>query len=696
MHSPPPGRPPGRLWIPIAVLLILAATLLARPPIALAGTFTVHSCQTPTGTWTGMGGWTSAASVPVQGEDFGLAYSCTEQSTQMKLEFGTTQLPVAPGRWARWTFTAPAQTRIDSIELYRTLQLGWPVVGRSYGRPYVYDVWHDSDVQENQLEFYFPPWNDDTAGIDFDPALVHTDVSWGSVSVRLRCWDLMGEYDCGPFPAQVAIPRVVIGLADDEEPVGSVTGGALAGAGPIRGTAGLAFHAIDDGGGVYRVVLVVDGEEVSRQVVDDDGGSCADVEPANADPYEFATPQPCKLSVDGDVQFDTAALTDGAHAVRVTIEDAAGNEGVVFDASVTTHNAPINHVAPGLSGDARVGAQLSADPGSWDGVPTGYDHRWLRCDANGAACAPVAGASGPDHELTEADAYHRMRVEVTAENGSGAATARSEASPLVADADARTTPPSGPGPGGGSGGTPTPTPTPPAPGGIQGLVNPLGQLPGHVANGTSASAHARIEVAFQLADGSTAHRVRTRHGRRWAIVGRLTDAAGAGIGDARLNPAWKVRGRGWTARPGIRTGADGRFAYALPPGPSRAVRFAYYAFSDSRAVELSNVVHQDVLAALTIRADRRRVTGERLVRLSGQVGGGNVPRSGLLVTLQGFQRGWGWRPFRTVRTDRRGRWSTSYRFRLTSGRFGFRAVLPEQNGFPFGKTRSAGAFVVVS
>jgi len=103
-----------------------------------------------------------------------------------------------------------------------------------------------------------------------------------------------------------------------------------------------------------------------------------------------------------------------------------------------------------------------------------------------------------------------------------------------------------------------------------------------------------------------------------------------------------------------------------------------------------------VLAPVSIHADRRRVTGARVVRLSGRAGGGAIPRGGLLVTLQGWQGGWGWRTFRTVRTDGRGRWSTRYRFHLTAGRFGFRAVVPHQGRYPFASGRSAGVFVDVS
>ncbi len=698
MPTPSHGRPRRRLLITIAVLLALAAAAAAHPPTVLANTFTVHSCQTPSGTWTGMDGWTSAGSGAVQGEDYGVATSCTDESTHLKLEFGGTQLPVGPGKWVRWTFEPPASLTIRSLELIRSIWLGWPVVPSTYGRPYVYDAWHDGDVPENQLEFHFPPWNDDTAGVNFPSELIEDDVRWRSLSVRLRCWDLMGDHNCAPFPASVTIPRAEIGLADVVAPTATPTGGALAGATPVRGAAALAFHATDQGGGVYRVALAVDGDEVARHVVDDQAGTCGDVEPANDDPYEFGAPQPCPLAADGTVQLDTATLEDGRHHVVVTVEDAAGNVDVAFDGAVQTHNAPIGTAAPSLHGQATVAGQLTAAPGQWDGTPTDFDYRWLRCDAQGGACDPVAGESGPAYALDEADAYHRIRVEVTAANDSGSAVAQSAPSAVVADAAGSTTPPGGgrgsdggrDGSGGGGGdGTP-------APRGIQGLANPLAQQPGHVANGASATTRARIVVGAQRADGGTAKRVLVRHGRRVAIVGRLLDAAGAGIGGARVGAAWKVAGRRWIARSGVTTRSDGRFTYRLPPGASRAVRFAYYAFSDSRTPTLSTVVQVDVRAPLAIAADRRRVDGDRVVRLSGRVAAaGAVPRAGALLTLQGFQRGWGWRTFRSVRTDRRGRWSTTYRFRLSSGRFGFRAVLPGQPGVPFAAGTSKPVFVVV-
>lgn len=682
MHTPQFRRAHSWLALIVLVPLALAGTLILRPPLAFAGTYTVHTCQTPAGTLTGNAGWTSSNSPPLAGYDPGSSTGCAS------LQFGATGLPVAAGSWLSWDFAAPRNTMIHSYEVERAFNLGWPVISRVANRSYLMQIWHDDDANAGLLDFQKPLQAGETLTQQLPSPVASDGVSWRSLHISLSCWPLVGSLDCGPFPAQVTIARAQIGLADDDAPEGFATGGALARADPVRGTAGLAIYAYDAGGGVYRVALAVDGEEVSREVLDTAGGSCVDVEPSNGDPYEFGTAQPCPPDANGTVLLDTSAFDDGSHTVTATVEDAAGNASVAFSGTVQTHNAPINGVAPALSGQAGVASTLTADTGQWDGAPTSFDHRWLRCDANGGACTPIAGATGETYALTDADAYHRMRVEVTAENGSGAATARSAPSAIVTDAVGRTSALAGQGQGQG-GGTP--------PGGIQGIVNPLGQLSGHVANGANATARARMQAAFQRADGSTARRITLRAGRRVAIVGRLTDASGAGIADARLGAAWRLVGRGWVARPGVKTGSDGRFVYVLPAGPSRDVRFTYFAFSDSHAVELSNVVHVDALAPLTIRADRQRLTGDRVVRLNGRIGARTgIPRAGLVVTLQGFQQGYGWRTFRTVHTDRHGRWHTSYRFRSTHGRFGFRALVPRQGRFPYAPSRSAGVFVVVA
>jgi hypothetical protein len=92
---------------------------------------------------------------------------------------------------------------------------------------------------------------------------------------------------------------------------------------------------------------------------------------------------------------------------------------------------------PTIGGDPRPGAALTADEGRWSGAgPIALQHQWLRCDASGAACEAIPGATGTTYTPTADDAGRTLRVEVTATNGDGRRTARSAATaPVAAPAD---------------------------------------------------------------------------------------------------------------------------------------------------------------------------------------------------------------------------------------------------------------------
>jgi hypothetical protein len=92
---------------------------------------------------------------------------------------------------------------------------------------------------------------------------------------------------------------------------------------------------------------------------------------------------------------------------------------------------PVNTSAPRISGTARVGQVVTGDRGSWTNNPSRYDYRWLRCDRNGDACAPIAGAIATRHTVIAADNGHTLRFRVTASNADGSATATSAQTPVV-------------------------------------------------------------------------------------------------------------------------------------------------------------------------------------------------------------------------------------------------------------------------
>src|SRR5689334_5416524 len=105
---------------------------------------------------------------------------------------------------------------------------------------------------------------------------------------------------------------------------------------------------------------------------------------------------------------------------------------------------PSNTSLPTISGTARKGQQLHADPGSWSGSqPMTISYRWQRCNASGGGCANIGGATHRDYALTSADVDNTVRVVVTAKNSAGMGTAASSPTAVVAapQAPADTAPP---------------------------------------------------------------------------------------------------------------------------------------------------------------------------------------------------------------------------------------------------------------
>src|SRR5690554_1635212 len=123
----------------------------------------------------------------------------------------------------------------------------------------------------------------------------------------------------------------------------------------------------------------------------------------------------------------------------VTIKDKKRSYANYLGSIGGVPTAPVNVVAPTISGIAQVGETLTATNGTWEGIPAPtYSRQWK---ADGVA---IDGATGTAYELTEAEEGASITVTVTATNSEGSASATSPATDLVAPAPAaptNTTPP---------------------------------------------------------------------------------------------------------------------------------------------------------------------------------------------------------------------------------------------------------------
>lgn len=148
----------------------------------------------------------------------------------------------------------------------------------------------------------------------------------------------------------------------------------------------------------------------------------------------------------GGACADLAGETDAAHlvtpadtgstlVVRVTGSNLGGTTTVdsAPTAVVTAAPGPAASALPVVRGATAAGGELwLASPGTWSGSPTGYTIAWLRCDATGGACAPIAGAASSVHLVVAADVGSTLRARVTVLGAGGSATADSAASAVVA------------------------------------------------------------------------------------------------------------------------------------------------------------------------------------------------------------------------------------------------------------------------
>jgi hypothetical protein len=121
--------------------------------------------------------------------------------------------------------------------------------------------------------------------------------------------------------------------------------------------------------------------------------------------------------------------------VRVTAVNADGATNARSEPTdvVLPDAAPlVNTSRPTITGEPRVGQELTASEGTWTGNPTSFAFQWQRCDIDSFTCAAVIGATGRSYGVRLADLGFRLRVEVTARKDARSGTATSAATAVVA------------------------------------------------------------------------------------------------------------------------------------------------------------------------------------------------------------------------------------------------------------------------
>lgn len=391
----------------LAFTLAGAALLVAAPP-ARAGTFTAYLCQGPSLVLVGAAGLQEQLLNEAQfvsGED-----ACISAGQQVTLQLGPDANGYSNLQGGLYEYSTPSGMSISSYSLLLSAYAAPCSLasGRCPGGVGQVFVTHTGQSDPHY------DYRDLGAGAA-NPTTVTASglLGVGYVLIGATC-----DGGC-PSPQTIASLAIADGrfvLVDATVPKVTATAGPSEGS-VLSGEAEWDLTASDVGGsGIYRVVDSVDGKAIGAHVLDENGGLCNNL--GGEAERAFASPQPCPSEAGGSVALDTNDVSDGEHAVHISVETAAGDAADVFDGRVTTANGPVIVEAPEIQGTAQVGTVLSATNGAfglrpeqeWAGPVSG---QWESC-VTSSSCEPIKGATSATYTPTAADAGHELMYVTTA------------------------------------------------------------------------------------------------------------------------------------------------------------------------------------------------------------------------------------------------------------------------------------------
>lgn len=377
---PPTGRPVRRPRV-AAARRLLAATLAALGAIvpaavatsADAASYTVWSCRAADGSPLGTTVWHGSGNTGTRSDD------C---ATGGALRASLGQSDVGNGMISGWQFTPPAGTTIERYRLWRGALV--PSTSTSFAAGVAgatglgVQSFSDGCFISNGMV-------DCGVGSTIDPNDPSNDTgdqvgSFPGLTVAARC---VASCAATADPAaSVAIYRSAIDLTDNVAPVVGPSVGTLLDPNALAGRHSLLAPVADQGGGVARTDLLIDGAVVQSVAT---GGTCTV-------PYSVAVP--CATQTDRAFLVDTSGLADGTHSAVVRAIDAAGNATDGPAASFVVRRPVVQPPPPPVIPTQRA-LQLSA-PRTLSLPRKGWDlgvARWS--DGSPAAGVPLDVYAGP-------------------------------------------------------------------------------------------------------------------------------------------------------------------------------------------------------------------------------------------------------------------------------------------------------------
>jgi hypothetical protein len=139
----------------------------------------------------------------------------------------------------------------------------------------------------------------------------------------------------------------------------------------------------------------------------------------------------------------TVTTDDSGHKLLAVVHATAGTavqdslSGAALVAAAAPPAGPSSSAAPTVAGTVEQGSQLTGSAGSWTGSGTiAYGFNWFRCDAAGAHCLSIHGATKPTYTQGAKDVGHTIGFAVHATDSAGTSTAYASLLGPVAAANA--------------------------------------------------------------------------------------------------------------------------------------------------------------------------------------------------------------------------------------------------------------------
>jgi hypothetical protein len=276
-----------------------------------AGTYTVSGCRT--------------AWMPIVRDTTGSgigAYDLCVPGHEGELEASLAVPGIHSGDYAGWRFAAPQDTAITAVSV--TWQGRGDHATADWGSA---AATLDASTGGQAIRHY-----------DLFPATTETltlpDAEWVQAYIICRgdtaatCRGGLIFDNGSPDVSRVGLLHSMVTLVDRSAPEVQTVGGAAVIDPVWTGIEPLSFRAEDQGGGLYRVLVEVDGAIVrALPAVPDD--RCVD----QTGTRDFAYAVPCPNAGGGTARIDTTGLPEGAHVVAVYLEDVAGNRAPLLPPS---------------------------------------------------------------------------------------------------------------------------------------------------------------------------------------------------------------------------------------------------------------------------------------------------------------------------------------------------------------------------